>query len=89
MFDFSAKGRAKSKTESTDKVAASTPPAVTEAPVPAIVPPVLPEPVLHEEKRFIGELEVMVEDGQLICPVPECRKHFRKENLLHVGSHKT
>lgn len=42
----------------------------------------LPESL--ENKVFIGDLEVVIENGKFICPVKICGKHFRRENLLHV-----
>lgn len=38
----------------------------------------------QEDKVFIGDVEVVVENGKFICPVKVCAKHFRRENLLHV-----
>ncbi|KAL0276894.1 UNVERIFIED_CONTAM: hypothetical protein PYX00_004362 [Menopon gallinae] len=37
-----------------------------------------------EDKVFIGDVEVVVENGKFICPVKVCSKHFRRENLLHM-----
>lgn len=54
---------------------------------PAYLPQLLPveSPALDEGKIFIGDIEVKTDNGKLICPVKECSKHFRRENLLHVS----
>lgn len=67
-----------------------TPPVVPASPVvaPPIVPLLPPPPVellQGEAKIFIGDVEVRTDNGKLICPVKECSKHFRRENLLHVS----
>lgn len=46
---------------------------------------VLPSDVSDSNKVFIGDFEVVIENGKFICPVKVCGKHFRRENLLHVS----
>lgn len=55
---------------------------------PAYLPQLLPveTPVPDDGKIFIGDIEVKTDNGKLICPVKECSKHFRRENLLHVSN---
>jgi len=66
-------------------IAASAPPPPAITPIRAKVA----TPPEHDvqERIFIGDMEVVIEDGQFICPVQTCRKHFRKENLLHVSTY--
>lgn len=57
---------------------------VKETPVflPQLAP--LEPPPQDDGKIFIGDIEVQMDSGKLICPVKLCAKHFRRENLLHV-----
>lgn len=81
-----------------DEVSAAAP-ATGSAPAPATAPSEVPFPqpvempldstlVAEENKVFIGDVEVVIENGKFICPVKICGKHFRRENLLHVRDRK-
>lgn len=61
-------------------------------PMTEVIPLVSSQPPLDilapvdDNKVFIGDVEVVIENGKFICPVKICAKHFRRENLLHVSS---
>ncbi|KAK6618750.1 hypothetical protein RUM43_013141 [Polyplax serrata] len=102
-FDFSAKGRPKSKsslqlTQSKFDVAGDDKfllkkgqrksqletPGVPILPIAGNPPEMLLPDCNGQNKVFIGDYEVAIENGKFICPVKICAKHFRRENLLHM-----